>query len=491
MSVPMKKTMSGGRRTAIIVIALLLLFGSRWVPAPAGLSQDAMQVLGIFLGSIFMWMTLAIDWPSFLTLLALGLMPVFGFKSVFQNSFGADTFPFLVFTFMLTYPLSKTNFVRRCTIAFITNRFARRGPWWFITFLFAAVTCLGCFISPSVLFVAFLPFLEDIFRVLRLEKGSKTAQTMMLGVAFCTSISSGMTPVGHVWPTMAIGFYQTATGLDINQFQYMAMGIPTGILCVALMIVVFRFLLRPGGIRSIDPGKAMELKGSLPKADRKEKIILFAMAVTVFLWVAPSLLQNVWPAFYTTVKGWTTAMPPLVGCIILSIATVDGKQVMDFKEATSKGVLWASPIMCAATLALGACLTNGDIGITAWLSDRVAPLTASIPMLALVAFFVVWALVQTNLSSNIVTTTVVCSIAIPLMLALPEGSICVPAVASIIGMAAGFAFMTPPAMTAVNGVAAASGWTDARSMFLWGGINMVLDMLVMIFVSYPLANLFM
>ena len=57
---------------------------------------------------------------------------------------------------MLVYPLSKTNFVRRCTVAFITNGIARKGPWHFMCFLWAAVAFMGLFISPSVLFVAFM-----------------------------------------------------------------------------------------------------------------------------------------------------------------------------------------------------------------------------------------------------------------------------------------------------------------------------------------------
>ena len=479
------------KRNCILAVALALMFGGRFIPAPQGLSSDAMQVLGIFLGSILLWMTVAIDWPSFITLLALGLMPVFGFKTTFKNSFGADTFAFLVFTFMLTYPLSQTHFVRRCTIAFITNRIARKGPWWFLRFLFAAVTFLGCFISPSVLFVAFLPFLEDIYQVLGLKKGSRTAEAMMLGVAFCTSISSGMTPIGHVWPTLAIGAYKTATGLEINQFQYMALCVPTGIVCIALMLLVFRLLFRPEDVRSIDPSKAMSLREGLPKADRRERLILGVMVLTVLLWVVPSLIQRPLPQVYKAINACTTAMPPLVGCILLSILTVDGKQLLNFKEATSKGVLWASPIMCAATLVLGSCLTNGDIGITAWLSERLAPMTASIPALALVAFFVVWTLVQTNFASNIVTTTLVTTVALPVLLALPDGTVCIPALISLVGMGAGFAFMTPPGMTAVNGVAAATGWTNAKSMFLWGGVLMLLSILVMVFLGYPLGSLFM
>lgn len=106
----------------------------------------------------------SIDWPSLITVFLLGFLPHFGFGNTLKGTFGNTTVAFLLFTFMLVYPLSQTHFVRRCTVTFITNAIARRGPWSFVAFLFFAVTFMGLFISPSVLFVAFMPFLEDISR---------------------------------------------------------------------------------------------------------------------------------------------------------------------------------------------------------------------------------------------------------------------------------------------------------------------------------------
>ena len=93
---------------------------------------------------------------------------------------------------------------------------------------------------------------------------------MMMGTAFCISLSSGMTAIGHVWPTMAIGYYTAATGKDVNQFQYMAMGIPAGILLIILLILVFRFIYRPDDVNDICPEKAMSLRGTVPAADDKQ-----------------------------------------------------------------------------------------------------------------------------------------------------------------------------------------------------------------------------
>ncbi len=470
-----------------LVLSLALIIGSRFMPPAYGLSSQAWGVLGVFFGSLLMWITISIDWPSMITLLALGFLPVFGFGKTFAGAFGNSTVAFLLFTFALVYPLSKTNFVRRCTVAFITNAIARRGAWHFVCFLFASVTFMGLFISPSVLFVAFMPFLEDIFSVLEVRKGGKTGNMIMMGTAICISLSSGMTAIGHVWPTMAIGYYAAATGRDINQFQFMAFGIPIGILLIILLILVFRLFYRPDDINDIDPAKAMALRGTVPPADRREKIILGTMLLVVLLWVGPSLFRSVAPDLYKTINSYTTAMPPLLGCIILFILKDKGERIMNFKEVTSKGILWGSILMTGAATWLGSCLTNKDVGISEWLTSTLQPLTANMPLSSMILFFMTWAILETNFSSNIVTTTVVSAVALSVLTSMPAGSVSVGSVLAMVGFAAAVCNMTPAGQSTINTVAIGSGWTSAKDMFIWGGVFAVMAILVLTYIGYPLG----
>lgn len=482
----MKKS---AKEMIFVVLAIVIIIAAHISPGFGGLSSDAISVLGVFVGSLLMWIGVSIDWPSMITLLALGLIPTFGFSSTFSGAFGNTTVAFLIFTFALVYPLSKTNFVRRCTVAFITNKIARRGAWPFVCFLFAAVTFMGLFISPSVLFVAFMPFLEDIFKVLNVKKGGKAGNMIMMGTAFCISLSSGMTAIGHVWPTMAIGYYTAATGNDINQFQFMAIGIPTGIILIILLLLAFRFLYRPDDIQDIHPEDAMSLRGTVPPADRKEKIILAVMALTVVLWVGPSLIKGVFPEIYSTINGWSTAMPPLLGCIILFLTKVDGERLMNFKEITSKGILWGSILMTGAATWLGSCLTNDSVGISEWLTNALSPLTAALPLTLMIGFFMLWALLETNFSSNIVTTTVVSAVALSVLTALPAGTVSVGTVVCMVGISAAVSNMTPAGQSTVNTVAIGSGWTTTKSMFIWGGLFALMALLVLTFITYPLGSI--
>ncbi len=471
------------KRAFIIAISMVFILFFKYLPAPAGLSVAAMQVVGIFIGVLIMWMTISIDWPSMLCLAALAFVPGISMNSILSSGMGNATFAFLMFTFMCTYTLSQTPFIRRCAIAFLTTKTAQKSPWRFITLYFASVLFLGSFTSPTVLAVIMIAITEEIFAVLGLEKGDKTADMMMMGMVFCTSIAAGMTPIAHVFPLMAMGYYTTATGITISYADYMVMGIPAGLVAAVVMVLIFRFVLNPdlSAIKSLD---ISHLKDELPAMGKKERYSLFIFFGVVALWVVPGVVRPFLPAVYDYINSFGTAMPPLLGAVAMAIVTVDGVPLLNFKDATSKGIPWASLIMVSATLALGSVMTNANIGLTAWISDKISPVAAGMGVSALVFLFAIWAAVQTNFSSNMVTVTVVCAIALPICIATP--GVNAAAVACIIGMMASFAFATPPAMATIV-FAIGSGWTTTGQMAKYGFMLMIAGVVIATFMGYPIA----
>ena len=139
----------------IIAFAIIALFF--FLDPPSGLSADGMKVLGIFIGILFLWITIGIGWPSLLCLLALALVPSLGMSTVLTSSFGNQTFAFLLFTFMFTYAFSQTGYVKKIALGFVTSKYARKSPWRFALMFFAAVIIIGCFMSPTVLYFVILP----------------------------------------------------------------------------------------------------------------------------------------------------------------------------------------------------------------------------------------------------------------------------------------------------------------------------------------------
>jgi len=126
-----------------IAIGLIVMIVFHFLPPFTGMTQSAMAVLGTFLGSLYLWITVGIDWPSLLCIASLAFIPEIGIDKALMNSFGNATFAFLLFTFMCTYALSQTNFIKRIALKFVTSSIAQKGPWLMAGAFFLAVMFSG------------------------------------------------------------------------------------------------------------------------------------------------------------------------------------------------------------------------------------------------------------------------------------------------------------------------------------------------------------
>lgn len=470
------------KRNILITIALIFILFFRFIPAPEGLNSSAMSVVGTFIGVLILWLGVSIDWPSMLALFSIAMIPELGFNEVLKTSIGGNTFSFLLFTFLCTYAVSKTSFVRRLAVAFIDSKFAKRGPFAFVAFYSLSVLVIGLIMSPTVLYVIYLPILDEICKLLNLKKDDNIANGLVIGQTIACSLSAGMTPIAHVFSIMAMGFYETATGKVISYADYMMFAIPIGVICFIAMLLMFKifFKFEDRNLKDIDVSSLKEHSAM----NTWEKMIISIFLGVIILWVVPEFTKGIFPIASKAITSKTTVFPPMLGAIAMCIITVGGKPLLNFNEAMKNGVSWPSLIMTASTLAIGQALTNESIGISAWLTNNIAPALSGVSPTLLVFIFTAWAAIQTNLSSNMVTITLVSSVAIPIAMTT---NLNVAAIASIIGMMGAFAFATPPAHPNIA-LASASGWTTTGQMLRYGLAIMVVSIIAVIIIGYPLAT---
>ena len=268
-------------RSIIIPICVVLCFIGKFIPAFGGLTQEAIQVLFIFLGSLILWLTIGIDWPSLLCIFALGFVEPLGFKSVLSNSFGNSTFIFLLFTFICTYTLSKTSILKRITLWFINTPLAKKhGIWFSFLFLFS-VLIIGLFTSPSVLFVVILAILNEIFEITGIEKGEKIGKALLMGLGFTVSISSGMTPIAHVFPVLAM----EAANIEVSTLAYIGFAVPIGLIIFGLMFVMLFVVYKPdlSKLKNVDTSS---IRNKLPKINKQDIITSITFVAIFTTWFA-------------------------------------------------------------------------------------------------------------------------------------------------------------------------------------------------------------
>lgn len=474
-------------KTTHVLIAAAILIASLLLPTPGNLSRSAVYLLGVFVATVYLWMTVDVSWPSVLCILSMGFLPETTMNAVIAGSVGNPTVTFLIFTFSCSWALEQTQFVRRCAIRFLSVPFAAGRPWVFLLMYFASILLLGSFMSTTVIVIIYLTINEEIFSILGLKKGDKVASMMTMGLVIVSGISGAITPIAHVFPLMAISLYEKSTGATVSYLHYMISAIPVGTAVTLAMMGIFRVMLKP----DVSCLKELDVSGvykSLKPADRKEKITVAVFLSICALWILPELISGIFPTFSALVKGYGTALPPMIGTVVLCVATADGKPIMDLRKALSS-IPWLSIFMAASALALGSQMSSPSIGLTAAIADALSPYLANVAPLVFVAIMVFFTGFLTNVASNMVIVTLACTIAIPIASAMGPG-VNVAALCAVIGMTSAYAFATPPAMTTVV-LGTASGWTTTGELAKYGFTVLTVACILLTLVSYPVAAMFM
>ena len=176
------KNVSAGKWVAL-VIALLFMFATKYIPAPADLSQAGFQVLGILIGAIILFLTWGTGFPSMMIVFALMTVDGLSAAKVTQATFGNNTVVFLGCCMMLAACLTKRGAARRIAIWFLTNKLARKSPWWTVIMFFAANYVLNFVLSTAATIFVMLPIAAEILESVGIQKEDKApiAVALMLG----------------------------------------------------------------------------------------------------------------------------------------------------------------------------------------------------------------------------------------------------------------------------------------------------------------------
>lgn len=474
---------------ALSFILLIVGFGNLWFNwGLMGLDPSTLTVLAIFASCLLLWLFVAIDWPSVLTIICLGLLPGMTYPEVFQLSFGNATFVFLLFTFIVTYALQETYFLKRVTAWAINNQWAQESPSRFILAFLSVMLFLACFISPTILFMIAFPLYEEIVHQFGMTQGDKNASKLLVALFVTIAIGTAMTPINHVFAITAMGIYESKFEQAITNAQYMSFAVPGGLAIFFGLLITLKWIWRLD-LSHITVSKVDSLD-ELPQADRREKWTVAIFAIVVAMWLLPELLGGLMPSTQAFFKRAGTAFPPMVGALLLAIIWVDGKPLVNLQEGIKKGVYWPSLLIVAATLSLGSILSSPDYGVTALIEAKLTPLLLNLAPIIMVLVFVTWAGIQTNFSSNLVTTSVVTTILMTIISANDSLAVNAAVLASLIGFMASLAYMTPPAMPYVA-ISIGSGWTSAKDAFLYGSWMLILSILAATYVAYPIGSMFL
>ncbi|MDI9404258.1 MAG: SLC13 family permease [Limnohabitans sp.] len=463
--------LEGGSRTlariglfigpALAAIAISVTHPS-WL-ACGGLTADASWVLGLLFLMSTWWVTLAVD-PAVTGLVPFVALVVLGIGTHAQNA--APYADDVMFLFgggsLIALALDRSGVSRRFAEGLIALAGSR--PLAVLAAVMGATALMSAFVSNLATVATMLPLVLALGARASSALGDaptdaqrgavvRFSTSLLLGIAFASSIGGALTPIGSPPNPIAVDWF-SKNGVEMDFLRWLRFSVPTTAVMLPLSMVVLGVWLFPA--REIKVPRAAEHAKPLGR-DGALALVVFLVAVTA--WVTSEL----WKSSVPGIKDGVIAIAAAALLFLLPSATRRGEGLLaprDFGQ-----VPWRVLILFGGGLCLAEAMKRTGLSASLGALFESAGALPSVGVLLVVVAVLVFA-------SEVASNTALAAMAVPIVGAIAPGlgvspeQLVLPAV-----FAASWAFAMPVG-TPPNALVFSTGRVDVRHMMRAG---LVLD----------------
>jgi sodium-dependent dicarboxylate transporter 2/3/5 len=455
------------RRRVGLVLAPLV-FAALWL-APLALPTPAHRLAAVLGAVVVLWMSEAI--PMAMTaLLGVALAVVLGVAPA------ADAFaPFadpIMFLFIGSFMLARAIFFhrldRRFALALLALPAVGARPARVLAALAFAAYGLSMWISNTATVAMMLPIGLSLLHALESERPAPAwGAALLLSISLASAFGGLATPVGTPPNLIGIGLIRRETGMDLPFFSWMTIGLPAGLLLLAITVTWFRHVAPRGDTAAGLTARLQEERALQGPWTRGQRNTALAFAVTVALWVLPGAvalaLGSADPLYQALQRMVPESVAALLGAALLFVLPVDLRRLrftLPWEEAVQ--IDWWIVFLYGGGIALGTLAFRTGLaeamgrGLTGLLGVR-----GGFPLLA---FATAFATILSETTSNTASANMV----VPVVIAVARSAgidPVLPAVGATMGASLGFML---PVSTPCNALVYASGRIPLTTMLRYG-----------------------
>lgn len=466
-----------------IAVFLLMVFSS----PPENLSPEGWYTAAVALLMAIWWMTEVMPIAA-TAMLPLVLFPVLGIVGITDAATPyANPMIFLFLGgFIIAIAMQRWDLHRRIALNIISVIGTR--PRSIIVGFMVATAFMSMWVSNTAATIMMLPIALSVIELTKsgnptesqLQEYRNFALTLMLAIAFSSSVGGLGTIIGTPTNALMIAFVEDAYGVEISFVQWMMLGLPVVVLGLPVIFYTLANLVYPVRLQSLPGGTAYireETKG-LGSITKPEIMVGVVFTLVAVLWITRPLLSEIIP-------GLSDAGIAIFGALLLFLIPVNlNKSIFLLRWKDAEELPWGVLILFGGGLSLAGAIQ--ETGLAEWVGGYFSVFEAWPVILTI--FIVAGVIIMfTELASNSATAAaflpVVGSIAIgigqdPLLFAVP------------VAIVASCAFMLPVA-TPPNAIVYGSGVMNISQMARAGiWLNLFFALLVTL-LTYFLFTVFL
>lgn len=387
------------------LIVLFLLFGFRFLPSVGGVSDIGMQVIGVFAGVIYGWITIGIGWPSVLGIVAFGMTDYAQMNSLLSTAFGSQTMV-MIMTLLLLAAFVQQADLTDLILHFLMSRDSARGKPFLVLFYFLLAGFIASILSHCLaVLIIFLELFKEMMRKADIKPYSSAVPCFFVGMSYTFVLGDVALPFKST-AIVGIGAYEAITGTQMNLLHYTLFMFPLCVFCIASYVLSCKYLFRVDLSRLASHELPRLDSGALPV---RKKVSL----VAVILAMATLLLPSVVPADCALSgilgKLGLGGLSLLILSVLLMIR-VKGEPLMDLQK-TARHFSWNVFFVLCFLLPIASALSSDAVGLKQILTQGATALLQGLPGVVVIFVIVLMSAVATNFSNNLVVCGIFVAIA--------------------------------------------------------------------------------
>lgn len=473
---------------AAIGFAIMIFF--RYLPLNIPEVTDVgMQILGIFFGTLYLWMTSDALWSSLLSLIMIAFSDFSPVNASLMNWFGA---PVLVQMFFLLIAINIlidhriTDYISRF---FLTRKFSMGKPWILTFMILFCGYILSIFVGPFTPIFLLWPVMYSLFKDVGITPEDKYAKLMIIMIVLVSLIGFPVPPYTGNALALISQFAGVSGGtVMISYGPFFIVCFILGLIAIAVDVLIMRFIFRP----NVEPIKSITLeslnKNPLPPMNKAQKFLSVAYVIMILTLLLPSVVKGTVldiGGFFTFLGNGIYAMP-IIFVIVASLVEFEGKPLANWRNIMGS-FAWPTFFLCATAIYIGTCLTTESTGISACLKYFLSPIFDG---MALITFSIVL-LIITCVLTNLCNSLVIGMILEPVIYVYctTNGMPAAPIVSLMIFFVLSSACLTPSASPFAAMLYSNKEYVNAGHILKYAGIFVLAETILVLGIGIPFANL--
>lgn len=467
------------------IVGVLIMIVGRFIPPVLTFSELGMEVMGIFIGTLYLWIsTNSITWPSILATVMLGMGNYYegSFASAINACVTHSTMQMLVLSLSIFSLLTTTKVADQISNRIISTEFVRNHPWALtIAIVMIAYIC-AMLKAPYIVIYICWQFIYTICAQTGLTKDDRWTKMVITGVPFATTVGMVTLP----FSIAALGGYGILSSLSNNLYTFNA-GKYTffaqifGLAVMAVYFLLCRFIIRPdmSKLKGVDLGMKVE------PFNKEQKFALFIVVLYVLCSIVPALTPADW-IISKLYKGLSlVGIGALVLIVVLFPRNEKGRDKYTFGDLCKAANVWNLIIMLAVATMLGSAVSDTKVGFVALFDALFGNIFRSKGPFFLAVVACAASVVLTNVINNGVTMTIL--LPIVYAFAVSMGVSPVPAGVMVIWGAAN-GFLLPSSSAAGAILNANVDWINLKDILRYGVVGSLSLIVAGAIIGIPLAG---